>query len=526
MYEMVEPRIEALKRELERILSLVELEYMERPVKVDGFRLRDLANWQTDQAQSPLEALGPLSGLCNAKCVFCMERSIPFERDHSFLSPREALTRLRYFNPDNNRCLFPAARPHMETLLNKDAVRILQSAREKNLSELFIITTNGSTLTPETVWELANLKPLLLKLSLNSTAWKIRESLMGLRDELNIAVSSMDLLNDADIPFIGSIVAWPEVEFSELERSIADICVYEPYGVRIRLPLIHKYMPEQPAGNLNDFWRDTCNFINSIKGQFKAPIWIEPVQYGRVPLLPVVDGVILNSPARMAGIMAGDEIMEINGNVLPTRLDIRNFFNSGALDRVANLAVKIRRGEKILEFNLSSYKNTDKYTAGGPAYPYDPDLGHPGERLGMVFLPDFDLSYLDNILQLIQKHGARKVLLFCSPLTAGTVEHLIEQIPVYHNFFQEKDLWIFTLEQTLMEGNTHFLDSRFVADYENALLKICGEVNDRPDLLLIPDSFGSAWGIDFQGRSVFEIENRTGIPVELIPWHYIYGRED
>ena len=70
------------------------------------------------------------------------------------------------------------------------------------------------------------------------------------------------------------------------------------------------------------------------------------------------------------------------------------------------------------------------------------------------------------------------------------------------------------------------LDSRFVEDYEKALLKVCMNHSVKPDLILIPDCFGSPWGIDFNGRSVFEIERGTDVPVELIPWHYIYGRED
>lgn len=516
MYEIVEPRIEAIKSEIERILSLVELEHKGQPIKVDGFRLRNLAHWQTGCAQTNMEALGPLSGVCNAKCVFCMERSLPFERDYSFLSLPEALTRLQYFDQQNNRCLFPSARPHMETLLNRDAIRILKNARQKNASELFILTTNVSLLTPEIIEELANLKPILLKLSINSTTSENRKSLMGLREDSELTINSMSLLNKFNIPFIGSIVVWPKVDFAELNKSIEDICLYKPYGIRIRLPLIHKFMPKPPTADLNDFWQGTCDYVNSIKGQFNVPIWIEPVQYARVPLLPIVDGVILNSPAQVAGIMAGDMVMEINDRILPTRVDIRNFFSSGALDQLNNLTVKIKRGEKLLTFNLVCHQS----------YPFSPDLGHPGERFGMLFLPDFDLNYLDNILRVIKKHDAQKVLLFCSPLTAGTLENVIDQIPVYRDFFQERFLWIDTLDHTWMEGNTHLLDSRFVVDYENALLEFCDGVNERPDLILIPDSFGSSWGIDFQGRSVFEIETRTGIPVELIPWHYIYGRED
>jgi hypothetical protein len=144
----------------------------------------------------------------------------------------------------------------------------------------------------------------------------------------------------------------------------------------------------------------------------------------------------------------------------------------------------------------------------------------------MLFLPDFDLQYLDYLLHVIQKHDARKILLFCSPLTADTMEDLLGQIPLCRDFFQDRDLWIHSLEDTHMGGNTHLMDSRFVRDYEGFIKTFVGETGNRPDLLLIPDSFGSSWGIDFLGDSVYRIERNTGIPVALIPWHYTYGKED
>lgn len=518
MYELIEPRIEAIKREIERILSLVELESNGRSVKADGFRLRDLSEWRTGSAQNAFDALGPLSGTCNAKCVFCMEKAIPFERNNSFLSPREARTRLKHYSPETGKCLIPAARPHMENLLNRDAVEILKCARQASPRELFVITTNGTTLTPEVVEGLRLSSPLLIKLSVNSTDPAARKAIMGLRDSMNGVQRAMTLLKGAGIPFTGSIVAWPEAGQEEIERSLREVSSYDPYGIRVRLPIVHKYTPSKPEADMDAFWSKTCSLVDSIKGSLDVPIWIEPVQYGRPALVPIVDGVIKNSPAMKAGVLPGDIMVNIDGEPAISRPDIRRLFSTGVLDGRENLSIEVERGSETLRFELGS--------GSCAAYPYDPGLRHPGERFGLLFLPDFDFGYIENMLRLIIKHGARKVLLFSSPLTAGTVERLIDEVDAYREFFSVRDLWIYTLEDTWMEGNTRMLDSRFVDDYEKALMKVCMGLNDRPDLILIPDAFGSAWGIDFRGRSVFEIEARTGVPVELIPWHYIYGKED
>ncbi len=519
MFKMVEPRIAAIKNEVERLLSLVQFERQGHPIGIDGFRLRDLANWKIDYARNAFDALGSLSGSCNAKCVFCYEECIPFTRDRSILSVEETDTRLRYFSPETHKCLFPSARPYMETFLNKEAINIFKKARSINPQALLIITTNGSCLTDGIIDQLSSIKPVLIKLSVNSTNPEVRQSLTGLKNKSHDPRMVMSLIRKAKIPFIGSVVAWPERELNELEQTIKDISNYEPYGIRVRLPLVHKYTPSIPKGDMDGFWHDIYDFVLSIRGQFETPVWVEPLQFRRAQVMPIIDGIILNSPAMLAGIRPGDEIVAINEKVLCSRSEIRQFFSSGALDSMKHVNVKIKRKGKSLNFHLKS-SNLET------TYPYDPYLHHPGERLGMLSLPDFSLSYINNILRLTLKHGAKKVLLFCSPLTAGTVESLIEQIPSYNNFFKEITLWIYVLEKTWMEGNTYLMESRFVDDYESAFLKICGEVRNRPDLILIPDVFGSSWGIDFNARSIFEFQHRSGIPIELIPWHYIYGRED
>lgn len=520
MHKVVEPRIEVIKNEIQRILSLINLEKKGRPIKIDGFRLRDLESWKTGIAQNIFDVLGPYSGSCNAKCVFCMERSLPFQRDGSYLTLKEASTRLKYYSSSTGKCLFPSVRPHMETFLNKDTTQILKKARKTQPEELFILTTNGSTLTHKIILQLKEIKPLLIKYSVNSTDTSTRKALMGLKNNINKVLEHMNLLKEAEIPFTGSIVAWPSLNREDIERSLHDIASCSPYGIRIRLPLVHNYTPIFPQENLEKFWGETYDFINSIKYNFDVPVWIEPIQYGRTPVIPFIDGVIKNSPAFMAGLRSGDRIVSIDDKAISSRFEVRLLFSSSEFRSKDSIIIRIQRGIENITFRLSS--SSDE----GLAYPYNKDLNHPGEQFGILLLPDFDIGFLDNVCRLAEKHNSKQILLFASPLTAGTVETLIENLPPYKDFFDTRDLLIYSLSNTCMGGNTAMLDSRFVEDYEQAIHKVCQGLQDTPDLILIPDCFGSPWGIDFHGRSVFGIESNVNIPIELIPWHYIYGRED
>jgi len=61
-----------------------------------------------------------------------------------------------------------------------------------------------------------------------------------------------------------------------------------------------------------------------------------------------VIGVIKNSPAEKAGIIFGDEILEINGNKISSRFDLENISNT------SNIKITIKRNEKVTEINIKN----------------------------------------------------------------------------------------------------------------------------------------------------------------------------
>ncbi len=82
VYLRTESRIWLIKRQLEQILKLVDLEKDGKVVEVDGFRLKNLSQW-TDHKSSLYSNIGSVSGYCNADCIFCYEKGnpLPFARD-------------------------------------------------------------------------------------------------------------------------------------------------------------------------------------------------------------------------------------------------------------------------------------------------------------------------------------------------------------------------------------------------------------------------------------------------------------
>jgi hypothetical protein len=142
-FAIPEPRIRDIAHQLERLLTLVELESEGRPVQVDGFRLRDLSLWRDHVANNAMNALTPISSVCNSKCEFCFEENVPYAREQSLMPIEEARTRLKYYSPETGRALFPSSRHHMETFIHPRALDIIELARAREPDKLFWITSNG-----------------------------------------------------------------------------------------------------------------------------------------------------------------------------------------------------------------------------------------------------------------------------------------------------------------------------------------------------------------------------------------------
>jgi len=516
-FAVIEPRITYIAKELERLLSLVELEKDGVPVQVNGFRLRDLSPWQGYVTNTAMNALTPISGVCNSKCSFCYEEGIPYPRERSLMSVEEVATRLKYYSSESGKCLFPSNRPHMETFIHPKAIEIIEQARRHEPGKLFWITSNGSHFTEENIQRLAQLKPLIFKLSLNVADPELNKELMKTGKRTEIAISAPQILQKYRIPFMGSIVAWPTIPLEAIEETVRYLESCQAYAVRIRLPLTHKHLKNQTDFDFNLHWERVALFAQQLRSNCSVPLFVEPPVYSVNPIVPEIDGVVQNSPAFRAGVRCGDIVQSINGQRIQTRIE-----SEAALDRCHMAGEKVdlvveRSGER-LQFLLEDLPNTVD------TYPYNSDYFYRGENYGIFHVEDFHLKDIKEMFDIIEQYEAENVLLFSSSIVAPIFETIVNIIPDFSTCLERINLYIETVKNNSLGGNYDVMDSRFVEDYAGVIRKRLKQ-GAKIDLILIPDAFGSPWGMDLEGNSHAQLEMEFGIPVKLISWFLVYGRE-
>jgi hypothetical protein len=517
-FAIPEPRIRLIAHDLQRILSMVQLEKDGQVVDVDGFRLRDLSKWVTYETNTAMNALTPISSVCNSRCHFCFEENAPYPRERSIMPMAEAHTRLKYYSPETGESLFPSDRNHMETFIHPQAVDIIELARERQPGKLFWITTNGSHFTEDKVARLAELKPLIFKLSLNVSDPALNRELMGTGKRTETAIEAPQLLQKYRIPFMGSIVAWPTIPLEAITETVRYMERCEAYAIRIRLPLSHRWLKHQLETDFDSHWKTVAAYAHELRHSLDVPLFVEPPIYWVNPVIPEVDGVVKNSPAQRAGVRARDVIRSVNGEPIRTRIH-----SEAVLDRLhmageADIDLDVERAGELLRLHL--HENG----AGQDTYPYNADFFYRGENYGIFHVEDFRLHHIQKLFDVIERYRAENVLLFSSTVVAPIFETLVASIPEFAAQLEHVTLRLETVGENSFGGNYGVMDSRVVEDYARVVRKVLAEGHEL-DLILIPDAFGSPWGTDVFGQSYSDLAMEVGVPVERVDWLMVYGRE-
>jgi uncharacterized Fe-S cluster-containing radical SAM superfamily protein len=517
-FAIPEPRVRDIAHQLERLLALVELESNGWSVRIDGFRLRDLSKWRDHVANTAMNALTPISSVCNSKCEFCFEENVPYAREQSLMPMEEARTRLKYYSPETGRALFPSSRHHMETFIHPHALDIIELARERDPKKLFWITSNGSHFDSAFVERLARLKPIMIKLSLNVIDEEKNRQLMKTGRRTEIALNAAGLLAENRIPFMGGIVAWPTLSLDDIDETVRFLESQRAYAIRVRLPLAHKWLKHQPNVDMHIHWRRVADHVTEIRSRVSVPLFVEPPMFWVTPIVPEIDGVVLNSPAHRAGLKAGDIVRSIEGNTIRSRIESEATLDRLHLARAQTVRIEVERQEGRIECVL------EEASDGRDTYPYNGEFFYRGENFGIFHVEDFRLHYVQSVIDIARRYNAHRVMLFTSSLVAPIFETLVENIPEFTQALADVEVHLETIEENSFGGNYDVMDSRVVADYADAIRKrIHGGF--RPDLILIPDAFGGSWGTDVFGCSESDLSLEFGIPIERIEWLLVYGRE-
>ena len=512
-YLKTEPRIWLIKRQLETILKLVDLEKDGEIVEVDGFRLKNLSQWVTCQ-DSLYGNIGSVSGYCNADCVFCYEKGnpIPFVRD--FISLEEVKTRIKYYSVKKKKGLPSPTRVFLEPFCHPHYLEILKLIRESDALSVFRILTNGGLLTEDVIAHLCRLQPVLLCVSLNSADPSIRARIM--REPLTRAKTAracIPLLQKYKIVFMGSVVAWPSIPRDDLIKTIKFLDRHDARAIRVLLPGYTQYCPIKHPFDTDTVWQDTVHLVRGLRQTMDTPLYCQPSFYWNDPLIPVVDGVVKRSPAAASGLTAGDRILEVNDQKVYTRVHAATLLAERYEESKSCHLLVSRKGKKF-SFYLEE--------PGTESYPYKVKGMPPASDFGIFFIDDFRLSYIQDLINIIEDYEAHNVVLLSSDLMEPIVMKVIDMVEDFRDYFSKKNLAIHVPPHHFWGGNILLGDLYTVKDYVTYLNTLLHDQDSPPDLVVIPTSYTSKWGYDLSNESFSDIERQFTIPIEFLRCEPIY----
>ncbi len=519
--ELYEPRITHIKRVLESLLSVVSLERNGKPVKIDGFRLKNLEHWLVPSAGDPAEVFDHLATRCGCRCSFCYLKGNPpfvaLEQPKRTAEEEyeEACTRLKYFSPQRNQALFPTLGSPYEIFFHPYALNLLIALRKKTDRPLRI-STNGNALTAEFIQKLSSLKPIYLYLSLNSSSSGRRRMIMG-GEQSETAIRALPLLKNSGIPYAAVIVAWPfpsiEDMLADLRETVAYADTHDVHLVEVSLPGYSQYFSKTPLFDLDKVWSSIVAATRSLRRQIRCPLLVKPSLYEetleeKVLNLPSIVGIVKNSPAAICGLKPGDLIISIGGLKISSRPQARDILHLYHQNRFSSVLMSLERNGKIIEAELFPERFD---------YPYTQQTDH---HLGIIFLgAGFRPGALEALKSLVSAHRAKQILFLSSRL----VKPIFEQLLKKSFLFGDVQIDVKIPKNRFFGGNIFMGDLLVVQDFIDAIRDHL-ERNPPPDLVIIPSSAFSLgdWRRDLAGRVYLDIERAVGIPVVLLNCEPIY----
>jgi sulfatase maturation enzyme AslB (radical SAM superfamily) len=520
VYRHIEPRLQMISNLLSHLNRCGGFKSEGKVTSIDGFRLKDLKFWSRYPSARLMDNFGELSTWCSCDCDFCfLKGSAKLSPKRPMLSIREAKTRARYYSAERQIGLPTPSAPPGEPLVNPHAIELLRIARGSHPEHVIDITTNGDFLSEKMIDALAELKPLHISLSLNSSNVEQRRRVMR-SPRPEIAVRAVPLLQERGIQFTGSIVPSANTPLEDVAETMRYLDGHGPLQIRLLLPGYTKHVRDSARFDSQSFWDALVNLASHMREELQSPLLIQPGFYWNKNIGALVDGVFPNSPAARAGLRFGDRIVRVNGKVIITRAEAGHFLEQPPeAGKPWIVGIEIERQGRRFSVELSNQLEVNE-----DLYPYKP-RGYAASfdvlarwGFGVQLMDGFDLGSLKTLKEIIESHPeARKVCLFTTPLVKDLYVQALQIVGDSPECrLPDVEFRVTIAPQNFWGGNIVVGDLHVVEDYVDHLLLLV-RMGYRPDLAIIPSTFTNSWKLDLLGHSYFEIERRTGVKIELLP---------
>ena len=510
-FRRLEPRLEMICKQISYLSKTVDFLNRGEVVPVNSFSLRQLEDWLVPSGGNPAHILDHLAWSCKIQCRYCYLKGNPpaFVTRPTRTSFAELRLRLQYF--DRGKALFPRyISQNDETLTHPLAFEILSELRKKT-TRCLEISTNGKTLTEESIKRLKELKPVYLNISLTSADPHYRKTVARDRDA-KTAIESLPLLRKYGINYFASVVAWPLLPLKDIEKTIRYIDRNEATHIGIYYPGYSRYFPDpEKTACTREHWHEVIHLVRRLRLEVDTPIVLDIQQYEEILLSSRRNearllGVIKNSPAHRAGLQWNDLVVEAAGNKIFFRNQLNKLLSLLCLNRENEVGIKVERQGKILTFILKARE--DDYPYRADHFPF-----------GIIMYNLLDVSHLKGLKHVIQTHRAERVLFLTSFLMQSAVEDLLNKWQIMDSGVE---IAFAVPPNKFLGGNIFVGDLLVVQDYIDfveAWMKDHGNV----DLVIVPSTPFTAWGRDLTGRSYLDIERFVGVKVRLLPCERILG---
>jgi wyosine [tRNA(Phe)-imidazoG37] synthetase (radical SAM superfamily) len=515
-YTRHDPVVGYIADRLKRALRTGRFSRRGAPIVVDGFRLRDLAQWSTYPTESLSDNIGSISSYCNCDCEFCFEKntaSTELSLGRAQLSRLEVETRIRHYHPTRRTGLIPSARFSLEPFANPHCLAILERVHAVAPNEVICFTTNGSFLTEDVVVRLARLQPLLVVVSLNSGTVETRRRTM--RDHHlggdEAAFAALRLLKCHEIPYLVSYVPWPSRPLSDMEEMVRLVDENDGLFARICLPSWTRASAAAPPFDTETYWAEIRQVVDELRGQVSLPIHVMPAMYELPTMRPVIHGAIKNSPAARAGLQYGDLILGVDGSPVHTRAELSGLLGMRYDDlEIISTRFTVQRADRVMEVEVPMVRDRSQL-----AYPYRAVVHATAKRwgssLGIHMGDGIPLRSFVDLRSIADEYTGKTVLFYISPLAGTSFSEGITMLGAEAGFLGRNGFHVETLAPRYWGGNVVVGDLWTFHDLVEQTRRWIAHHGIRPDVVVAPGTFMGTGGRDLMGTCYLDFERALGI---------------